>query len=158
MCIWVECVCRVCTCVHVCRWSVLVCVSLVWLFLETLKSDFMHGALIRHVLLCWELILCQILFVCVTLWLDVSGTTYQTTYQVCPLVHVCDHVLTCQVNSWQYNKHGSTYACHDVIHVAHGLMICVGQRTKSDFFCHCWFLLPFSCTDEKLMTSYMYLM
>ena len=56
--IWVECVCRVCTCVHVCGWSVLVCVSLVWLFLETLKSDFMHGALIRHVHNAYVLLLC----------------------------------------------------------------------------------------------------
>ena len=91
MCIWVECVCQWCTCVHVCGWSVHLCVSLILLFLDTLKSDFMHGALIRHV---YIVILCQILYVFVTLSLDVSGTTYQ----VCALVHVCDHFLTCQVN------------------------------------------------------------
>ena len=42
------------------------------------------------------------LFVCVTLWLDVSGSGH--TNQVCPLVHVFDHFLTCQVNSWQYSN------------------------------------------------------
>ena len=45
-------------CLEFCLICVCVCVSLIWLLLETLKSDFMHGALIRHVHIAYVLLLC----------------------------------------------------------------------------------------------------
>ena len=128
VCVWrvcVACVCGVCveyvlsTCVCVecvCVGSVWgvwgecahVCVAQ-WLFLEQPWSlcDFVYGTLIRHVNIA-PMYCCCVEDTCSarTYLCNVIGCKLEwvLTNQVCPLVHLFDHFLTFQLNSWQYSN------------------------------------------------------